>query len=507
MRIGVIGANGKAGSRIAKEALMRGHLVTAVVRNKQKIAGKGFTKVIEKDLFSLNEDDLRDLDVVVGAAGLSFEDQNDDPYQRAVSHLIEILKNLPQTRLIMVGGAASLYTDSEKRHQYLEKIPEQYNSVPADMAKALGILQESNIKWSFFSPAVTFDPNGERTGKYRIGSDFIINNNSGESYISYDDYAVAMVDEIENNFFQCRRFTAVSDSKPKKPTKPQVDDGYYGIMKSRPVFEGLSRYREPFNYELSGKQFKLVMDKGEDLFVKFINGNTLEWSKFADSQVFREYYECAKVDELTYFANFELSDFSPRTNITLVLDMEQRLVTYVRTFTGISTKYPYLVESEINFGAIDIPGFKLPVKRHGYTTDLVGKRAQWNYGPNMSIVHVYYNPKYIRVTFPEDRLPFIQIDPDEAERFPYDEPTDYIKIKEGIYLVNVIEQHRAQRGDTGNSLLFLMDLVRVHDVGRSFGYSSPDNGPINPENYLFAAYGDFVYSDGAIEAKKNVYLE
>jgi hypothetical protein len=95
----------------------------------------------------------------------------------------------------------------------------------------------------------------------------------------------------------------------------------------------------------------------------------------------------------------------------------------------------------------------------------------------------------------------------EIERYPYDEPTTYIKIKNGIYVVSVIEKNRSKRGDTGNSLLFLMDMVRVHDVGRSFGNTPPSSGAVVPENYLFAAYGDFVYSDGVIESKKNVYIE
>lgn len=169
------------------------------------------------------------------------------------------------------------------------------------------------------------------------------------------------------------------------------------------------------------------------------------------------------------------------------------------------------MESDFDFGAIDIPGYPLPLKRHGYTTDLVGKRVNWNYGPDMSIVHVYYNPHYIRATFlPGTRMALRPITPEEREereRFPYDEPTTYIKVKEGIYIVSVIEQNRSKRGDTGNTLLFLMDLVHVHDVGMSFGHTPPSSGAIKPENYFFAAYGDFVYSDGVIESQKNVYLE
>ena len=518
MKIGVIGANGKAGSLILKEAAGRGHEVTAIVRDRKKAADMGYAKMLERDLFALNEDDLRDLDAVVCAVSLQVSGDMDHPYQKAMDHLAGVLGNLPNTRLLVVGGAASLYTDPQKKHQFLEQIPEKWQAVPADMAKAYARLSESSINWTFFSPAVTFDPKGRRTGKYTIGSDYVITNASNESYISYEDYAIAMVDEIENRFHERRRFTAVSDSKPEAadktgasqaaelPAKPEKrEDGYYGIMKVKPEFYGLSRYRPPFNYELAGKSFRLVMDKEEDFYVSFLTGNTLEWSKFSGGKIVRENYECAKIDELTYFVNFELSGFSPRTNISLILDMEQRLVTFVRTYTGFHEKYPYLVESDYDFGAIDIAGFPLPAKRHGYTTDLVGKRVLWNYGPKLSIVHVYYNPNYIRITFPADLKS--QDWREGIERYPYDEPTTYIKIKDGIYAVSVIEKNRSRRGETGNSLLFLMDMVRVHDVGRSFGNTPSSSGAIRPENYLFAAYGDFVYSDGIIESKKNVYIE
>lgn len=509
MKIGIIGAYGKSGKLIAQEAIQRGHEVTAIVRDVTKLTGKGFSNVIQSDLFDLKVDDLRNLDVVVCAVSLPSNPDNDQLYQKAVDHLVALLEQLPGTRLLMVGGAASLHTDPQRQHSFLEAIPEKWRSVPADMAKALEKLKCSDINWTFFSPAVTFDPNGKRTGKYTIGSDYVITNASNESYISYEDYAVAMVDEIENNFHQKRRFTAVCDGKPEVEVKPQdPDKAYYGIMKKKPEYMGLSRYRPPFNFELAGKQYKLVMDKEDDFYVNFLTGNTLEWSKYVGGQIAREYYECAKIDETTYFVNFELTGVSPRTNLTLILDMEQRLVTYVRTYTGFHEKYPYLVESDFDFGAIDIPGYPLPQKRHGYTMDLVGKRAVWYYSVGRGIVHVYYSSKYIRATSPDGQKPFEPATPEEREEWekhPYDEPATYIKIKEGIYVVSVIEQRRSRRGDTGNSLLFLMDLIRVHDVGRSFGHTPPSSGAVGPENYLFGAFGDFVYSDGEIESRPSVY--
>ena len=511
MKIAIIGANGKAGQLIVKEAQEHGHQVTAIIRDRNKLTNKDNMDILERDLFQLTTKDMQNFDAVVSAFGLPFGGTHaEDAYQKAIEHLIQIFTDIPDVRLLIVGGAASLYTDPKKKSQFLEQIPEEWRAGPADMAKAFAKLKNSDVNWTYFSPAYTFDPDGNRTGSYVLGGDFAITNADNESYISYADYAIAMVDEIENAFHVKTRFTAVSDGKPKAPapaTKNETE--YYGIMKKKPVFEGLSQYRPPFNYELSGKQFKLVMDKEKDFYVNFLSGNILEWSVFGDEKIWRENYECAKTSELTYFVNFELTGTALRTNISLVIDIEQRLVTFVRTYTGFHEKFPYLVNSDYDFGAIDLSGYSLPNKRHGFTSDMVGKRIHWHYSPSIEIIHVYYDPHYCRVTFPPNRV--LAAPPPESnedwERFPYDEPAVYIKIKEGIYFVSIIEQNMSRRGLTGNSLLFLMDLVRVHDVGRSFGHAGLKEGHVHPENYMFAAYGDFVYSDGELESKKNVYIE
>ncbi|MDR1531622.1 MAG: NAD(P)H-binding protein [Clostridiales bacterium] len=518
MKIGVLGASGKAGALIADEAKNRGHEVTAIVRKASKAEGKGYSHVLERDLYDLKPEDISGLglDAVVSAFGLPFDEDHQGVYKRAVGRLITVFEKLPEVRLLVVGGAASLYTDPRKQHQFIEKLPEEWRRDPADMMEGFKLLQQSSINWTYFSPAYMFDYAGKRTGTYTLGGDFAITNSTNESYISYADYAIAMVDEIENAFHVRRRFTAVSDSKPA-PGASQ-DGGYYGIFNKEPKFEGMSQYRAPFNYELAGREFKLVMNLEEDFYVRFATGHTLEWmerrlrTEFGASAS-RQYYECAKADELTYFVNFELADVKPRTNITLVIDLEQRLVTFVRSITNFNEKYPYLIKSEFDFGALDIPGYPLPFSRHGYTTDLIGKRIHWRYTPKWEIIHVYYNPYYMRGTFPPDTPAFRSVQPltpEEAEEWakhPYDEPTAYIKIKDGIYLISCVEQNMSRRGLTGNSLLFLMDLKRMHDVGRSFGHTGQKEGNVRGENYLFSAYGEFVPSDGVIESQKNVWIQ
>ncbi|MDR1061993.1 MAG: molybdenum cofactor biosynthesis F family protein [Clostridiales bacterium] len=284
---------------------------------------------------------------------------------------------------------------------------------------------------------------------------------------------------------------------------------YYGTEKKKPVFEGISRYRAPLNCELAGRHFSLVMDSGRDAFVSFASGNALEWSE-AGRPARRERYECAKAGSLAYFVNFELSGEKPRTNLVLILDLETRLATAVRTFTRFNERCPTLVDSEFDFGAIDMPGFPLPKKRHAYTTDLVGKRIHWHYSPEFSIVHVYYHPNYIRATFtPEALERMAPPTPEQREGWlenPYDEKAAYVKVRDGMYIVSIVEQSMARRGLPGNSLLFLMDTRRVHDVGRSFGHTGQFGGEgYLPENYMFSAYGEFVRSDGELEAPPPFY--
>jgi len=107
MRVGVIGASGKAGSLIIAEAKNRGHDVTAIVRDASKVAGLGY-RIIEKDLFDLTADDLRDFDAVVSAFGTPFGQNREAEHQRAMEHLISVFEKLPDVRLLVVGGAGSL---------------------------------------------------------------------------------------------------------------------------------------------------------------------------------------------------------------------------------------------------------------------------------------------------------------------------------------------------------------------------------------------------------------
>jgi len=213
MRIAVIGATGKAGSLIAREARIRGHAVTAVIRPGSAKRLEYPYEVIERDLFELQSGDLKDFDAVIDAFGTPFGKPGiEQQHFTAIEYLIRVFQDLPNVRLLVIGGAGSLYKDKEKEHRVLDDIPKQFRAVPEFAAKGYELIKTSDINWTYLSPPVNFDAGGVRTGKYMAGSDYVIPNSAGESYASYADFAVAMVDEAEQGRHIRERFTIVSDS-------------------------------------------------------------------------------------------------------------------------------------------------------------------------------------------------------------------------------------------------------------------------------------------------------
>ena len=496
MKIAVIGATGKQGSMIAEEALNRGHDVTAIVRNAAKVSNAEL-KVLEKDVFSLTPEDLSDFDVVVDAFGTPFGKGVEYQHQTSLMTITNAMKELSHVRLIVVGGAASLFTDSTHKHRVLESIPDEWKAVPENMFEAYKALQTTSIQWTYFSPAGTFDPQGKRTGTYRLGGDEVILNDEGESYISYADYAVALVDEIENGSHIRKRFTAVSNKDSQIEAIPEKKEDKFPPVE----FEGgISQYRPPFVYELAGKSFYLIMDDGTEGLLSFMTGETLIWSPKSGTPSM-ERYDCLKADEDIYMVNLEVTDAIPRRGVTLVLDLPQDLVTVVIAEQGFNKRFPDLVSNNIVFGAIKEDGKDLPFKRHGYTSELVGKRIAWRYtsGGFPVIQHVYFDANYIRLPFPTEN--------DNSEfaiamrEHPYDERCQYIKISKNIYLCSFLESNMTFRGVTGNNMLILMNAARLHDVGRSFGLNK--NG--GPENYCFAAVGKWGEPDGITEESPSKY--
>jgi uncharacterized protein len=230
MQIGVIGATGTIGSRIVTEALSRGHRVTAFSRDATKIEDSR-ENVTWKSIDILDATGisavLPGLDVLISAFGpgnsarditgsLALAIADPKAYTRAATALLAALDSHPRTRLIVIGGAASLevrpglvFTDSgELIDQALDQfgLPREYAAVMRCHGDALGILRASNRLWTYFSPAIEIAP-GERTGRFRVGTDQPVLDADGRSRISTEDAAIAVIDEAELPRFVQRRFT------------------------------------------------------------------------------------------------------------------------------------------------------------------------------------------------------------------------------------------------------------------------------------------------------------
>lgn len=193
MKMAVVCANGKAGKWIVKEAVERGLDVTAIVRGENRSAAKN---ALVKDLFDLTNADLKGFDVVVDAFG-AWTPETLPLHSASLKHLCDILSGT-DTRLLVVGGAGSLYVNPEHSAQVMDgpDFPEVFKPLATNMGKALDELRgRDDVKWTYISPAGDFQAEGERTGKYIQAGEELTLNGRGESIISYADYAIAMVDE------------------------------------------------------------------------------------------------------------------------------------------------------------------------------------------------------------------------------------------------------------------------------------------------------------------------
>ncbi len=195
MKIAVIAANGKEGKLVVEEALRRGHDVTAVVRGENRSAA---TQAIVKDILDLAREDLAGFDAVVDAFGAWAPDTLDQ-HTKTSQHLCDILAG-NDTRLLVVGGAGSLYMNPEHTTQLLEtpEFPAEYVPLASAQRDELDALRSrDDVRWTFVSPAADFQAEGARTGAYLLAGEEFTTNDKGESAISYADYAVALIDEIE----------------------------------------------------------------------------------------------------------------------------------------------------------------------------------------------------------------------------------------------------------------------------------------------------------------------
>lgn len=199
MKIALIGASGNAGSRLLAELLQRGHAVTAIVRHPEKLPAQPGVTAVKGDV--LDPEGLAPLlsghDAVVSSVHFSAS----DPVK-----LIEAVRASGVARYLVVGGAGSLDVAPGLRLIDSPDFPPQYKEEASAGATFLDRLRgETELDWTFLSPSAMFVA-GERTGKFRLGGDALLTGPEGSS-ISFEDYAVALVDEVERPAHSRQRFT------------------------------------------------------------------------------------------------------------------------------------------------------------------------------------------------------------------------------------------------------------------------------------------------------------
>ena len=199
MNVALIGATGNAGSRILDELTRRGHAVTAIVRNQDQVPARPDVTAQRGDVF--DQAALARLLTGHDAAISSVKFTASDPHK-----LVEAVRASGVKRYLVVGGAGSLETAPGVKLIDLPNFPSEYKAEAAAGAAFLDLLrQERDLNWTFLSPSAMFVP-GERTGKFQLGKDQLLANEQGSS-ISFEDFAVALVDELENPAHSRQRFT------------------------------------------------------------------------------------------------------------------------------------------------------------------------------------------------------------------------------------------------------------------------------------------------------------
>lgn len=207
MKVALYGATGQSGSRILKELVSRGHKVIAIARNPAKVTERGPDVVVKQDDLSDPGKIAAAIDgaeAVVSAYGPPKD--NPDAILGVTERQIEALSQRPATRLVVVGGAGGLNVAPGVTLLESGYLPEAFHPIVKAHINTFNLLRASRIDWTYFAPAAYFEP-GKRTGKFRLGKDELIANAQQESRISMEDYAIALVDELEQPKHRRQRFS------------------------------------------------------------------------------------------------------------------------------------------------------------------------------------------------------------------------------------------------------------------------------------------------------------
>lgn len=287
-----------------------------------------------------------------------------------------------------------------------------------------------------------------------------------------------------------------------------------------PYFRPLEQFRAPFNFELSGKSFHLVMDDGSELSLVFMDGENFQWAEKGKSYVW-DTYECMKADDTTYFVHVAPAMYKGTVHYCLILDLMQGLVTQIKTEEQRIPEYPKLMHLEPLFGAIKYVGRPLPEKRHFFNNTMVGRQITWHYNPGFSMKHIYCKPNLYRLpqydvaginkryedaTDPKEKNR-LKVYVDRFERcmktYPFcEEPCFHITVNDHLNLFAFCEENENVYDPLhivgGGGLILLQDIDRLTDVGLSYNTG---------EYYMLTAYGVECFEPDEVESFEAPYDE
>jgi hypothetical protein len=210
MNIALIGASGFIGSALLKEALARGHEVKALVQTPSRLGAAPRLTAVKADVTDEGAlaGQLKGADAVISAFSGHAQADTLAYYLRGIAAIIQATREAGVPRLLVVGGAGSLEVAPGVQLLDTPQFPDAYKPTAEGARRALALLKaEPALDWTMLSPSALIAP-GERTGRFRLGGDQLLTDAQGNSKISVEDYAVAMIDELERPAHSRRRFTA-----------------------------------------------------------------------------------------------------------------------------------------------------------------------------------------------------------------------------------------------------------------------------------------------------------
>ncbi|MBO4834976.1 MAG: MoaF N-terminal domain-containing protein [Lachnospiraceae bacterium] len=260
-------------------------------------------------------------------------------------------------------------------------------------------------------------------------------------------------------------------------------------------FDPLLQFRAPYNYELAGRNYHIVLDDGNEVFVNFLDGENLQWTEKKGEASWKR-YECLKGETDLYFVHITMDDEKGKeVHNSLILDLAQDLVTIVKTEEGKLEEAERLVKVTPVFGAIQYPGKALPEKRHAFTDRMAGRRIIWQYSSGFNKMHIYYTPTLYRLPKVDSdsfrRRYEAEEDPAEKARlkalvdrfdrteetYPFaEEPCFHITINDHFNLFCFCEENETLadplKAIGGGGIILLQDLDRLIQNGLGYAYGS-----------------------------------